>query len=283
MFPLVKKTHRHIHVKYITTVTINYPKPIITTKKGPIGYVMINRPTHNNAINSEVERELMIALKDLDNNADTKCIIITGNGKSFSAGADISQMAKLTSTNIHGNELFSKMREITNIKIPIVAAVNGYAFGGGCELAMMCDIIIASDKAVFSQSEINLGTIPGIGGTQRLTKCVGKYKAMELILTGDIFDAYTAKDMGLVCHVVSSENLMHEAEKIALKIASKSRPISILAKECVNESFETTLKEGITFEKHCFGLTFGTKDKSEGMNAFLEKRLADSINRYKLL
>jgi len=262
-----------VHVKYITSVTINYPKPIITTKKGPIGYVRINRPTHNNAINLEVERELTTALKDLDADSNIKCIIITGNGKSFSAGADISHMVRLPSTNIHGNELFSKMREITNIKIPIIAAVNGHAFGGGCELAMMCDIIIASDNAIFSQSEIKLGTIPGIGGTQRLTKCVGKYKAMEFILTGDTFDAYTAKSMGLVCHVVPSENLMHEAEKIALKIVSKSRSISILAKECVNESFETALREGITFEKHRFGLTFSMKDKSEGMNAFLEKRV----------
>lgn len=272
MLSLFQKIHKQLYTRCIATVTINHPNPVITTQKGPIGYVTINRPIYLNSINSEVEKKLITALRELDNNKYIKCIIITGTGKAFSAGADIKKMSTLSYTDLINNRLFSKLKEIKNIKIPIIAAVNGYAFGGGCELAMMCDIIIASDNAMFSQPEIKLGTIPGIGGTQRLTKCIGKYKAMELILTGDKIDARTAKSMGLVCHVVSQEVLMDEAEKIALKIASMSRPISILAKKCVNQSFETTLEKGIIFEKKSFESTFNTKDKVEGMRAFLEKR-----------
>lgn len=248
-------------------------KTITVLRKGPIGCIVITRPHQHNSINSDVEFELIDTLKQFDNDKSVKCIIITGSGtKAFSAGADIREMATLSHVDINANNMFSKWQEFKMIKIPIIAAVNGIAYGGGCELAMMCDIVIASDNAVFSQPEITLGTIPGMGGTQRLTRTIGKSKAMEMILTGCQINAHTAERLGLVSKVVPFEDLMVETEMIANKIASMSRPITMLAKASVDEAFETTLGDGLDFEKTAFKLTFAMEDRIEGIAAFLEKR-----------
>jgi len=221
----------------------------------------------------EVQHEVINALKGFDNDKNIKCIIITGAGeKAFAAGADIKEMAPLSYMDCYNKNMFSGWDELKKIRVPIIAAVNGYALGGGCELAMYCDMIIASENAKFGQPEITLGTIPGMGGTQRLTRAVGKSKAMEWVLTGKPFDAHTAERVGLVSRVVPAADLMKEAEKTAQDIANKSRPITLLAKECVNKAFETSLEEGVAYERRVFHSTFATKDKMEGMSAFSEKR-----------
>ena len=205
-----------------------------------------------------------------------KFLIISHIDKAFCAGADIKEMEPKTYMDVYKEDMFSVAETIyDNIRKPIIAAVNGFALGGGCELAMTCDIIIASEKAKFGQPEIKLGTIPGIGGTQRLTRAIGKSKAMELCLTGDMFTAQQADQWGLISKVVSSdENVLDEAIKIANKITSKSKPIAAITKECVNRAFESSLKEGLLFERRLFHSTFSTKDQKEGMNAFTQKREA---------
>lgn len=217
----------------------------------------------------------MQAVKSADEDPKTAAIVLTGSEKAFAAGADIKEMKDQPFPATFVNNMLGWWTQFTDTRKPIVGAVNGYALGGGCELAMMCDILIAGDNAKFGQPEINLGTIPGMGGTQRLTRVIGKSRAMELTLTGDFMDAEEAAMRGLVSRVVAKDQTVAEALKIARKIASKSKPTAIMAKECVNQAFETSLEQGLKYERRVFHSTFGTKDQKEGMAAFAEKRKAN--------
>ena len=238
-----------------------------------VALIRLNRPDALNALNSELLGELSSALSDADANDKVRCIVITGSEKAFAAGADIKEMSTKTFVDVFNENLFVAPTEtISNIRKPIIAAVSGYALGGGAELAMACDFIIAADNAKFGQPEINLGVIPGIGGTQRLTRFVGKSKSMDMNLTGRFMDAEEAERSGLVSRVVPTAKLIPEAMAIARKIAEKSQVAVKAAKECVNRSYETTLREGIQFERRLFHALFSTEDKKEGMAAFLEKR-----------
>mmetsp|Transcript_700 Transcript_700/g.1020 ORF Transcript_700/g.1020 Transcript_700/m.1020 type:complete len:290 (-) Transcript_700:43-912(-) len=241
-------------------------------KEGNVALVSLNRPKKLNALCSQLVEELVDCLEAHDDDPEVGCIVLTGNERAFAAGADIAEMEKMEYIDVFQDKLFAPLKRVRSLKKPVIAAVNGFALGGGCELAMMCDIIMAGDKAQFGQPEIKIGTIPGIGGTQRLTKAVGKSVAMEMVLTGDFIDAEKAAKAGLVGRVVSSETLVEEALKTAAKIASMSQPIVAMAKECVNESQELSLTEGLQYEKRLFHSTFATADKKEGMNAFVEKR-----------
>ncbi|EAS66856.1 enoyl-CoA hydratase [Dictyostelium discoideum AX4] len=243
-----------------------------TEKKGRVGLVTLNRPKSLNALSDGLISEINSAVKLFQEDKDVGSIIITGSEKAFAAGADIKEMEKVTLPDAYNNDLLAQWHDLTKIRKPIIAAVNGYALGGGCELAMMCDIIIAGEKAVFGQPEIKLGTIPGCGGTQRLIRAIGKSKAMELVLTGNNLTAVEAEKAGLVSKVVPVEELLTEATKMAEKIASYSQLTVAMAKEAVNASYELTLQEGIRFERRMFHSTFGTHDQKEGMNAFVEKR-----------
>ena len=235
--------------------------------------ITLHRPDALNAINSKLIQELTDALSKADDDIGTRVIIISGSEKVFAAGADIKEMAEKNSTEMLMTNFFGDEQNlIMSIRKPIIAVVSGYALGGGCELAMMCDFIIASDTAKFGQPEINLGVMPGIGGTQRLTKAVGKSKAMEMNLTGRFMGAAEAERLGLVSQVYAAKDVMSEAREIALKIASKSIITTMAIKESINRSFETTLAEGLLFERRTFHSLFATEDQSEGMAAFVEKR-----------
>ena len=238
-----------------------------------IGTIRLNRPEALNALNAQMVAELGKALSAFDKNERVRVIILTGSDKAFAAGADIKEMAEKSFTDMFAADYFGpEIEAILRIRKPIIAAVSGYALGGGCELAMMCDFIIASETAKFGQPEINLGVIAGIGGTQRLTRFVGKSKSMEMHLTGRMMDAEEAERSGLVSRVVPAKDLMAEATRAAEKIAEKS-PLSVLAaKEAVNRAFETTLREGLLFARRLFHAMFATEDQSEGMAAFAEKR-----------
>jgi len=246
----------------------------IELKGTKIGVVTLNRPAVLNALAPTLISELRSALVILDQHKDIAVIIITGVPKAFAAGADISQMATQNLQQVRQqNHLVDALGAVTeDITKPIIAAVSGYALGGGCELAMMCDIVIAGESAIFGQPEIKIGTIPGAGGTQRLVKAIGKSKAMELILTGSNMTAREAELAGLVSRVVPDDEVLNEAVKVAEKIAALSKPVVALAKEAVNRSFETTLTEGNRYERTLFHLTFALDDRREGMKAFLEKR-----------
>jgi len=237
-----------------------------------IALIELNRPKELNALNLQLMGELRDALKVLDEDDNVRVIIITGNSKAFAAGADIKQMAGKSAVDMLKIDQFSTWDQIRKTKKPLIAAVSGFALGGGCELAMTCDMIIASETAKFGQPEIKIGVMPGAGGTQRLTKAIGKAKAMELVLTGRFISAEEAKDYGLVNKVVPTEMYMYEATELAKEIALMSPIAAQLAKESVNRSFETHLDEGLTFERKNFYLTFASEDQSEGMNAFVEKR-----------
>ena len=238
-----------------------------------VALIRLNRPDALNALNSELLGELSSALADADHNDKVRCIVITGSEKAFAAGADIKEMSQKTFVDVYNENLFVASTEaISNVRKPIIAAVSGYALGGGAELAMACDFIIAAENAKFGQPEINLGVIPGIGGTQRLTRFVGKSKAMDMNLTGRFMDAEEAERSGLVSRVVPTAKLIPEVMAIARKIAEKSQVAVKAAKECVNRSYETTLREGLQFERRLFHALFSTEDKMEGMAAFLEKR-----------
>ncbi|MBS1557795.1 MAG: enoyl-CoA hydratase/isomerase family protein [Bacteroidetes bacterium] len=237
-----------------------------------VALVELNRPKELNALNRQLMIELLEALQALDKNENVRVIVLTGNEQAFAAGADIKQMAEQSAIDMLTLDQFSTWDMIRKTKKPIIAAVSGFALGGGCELSMMCDTIIASETAKFGQPEIKIGTIPGAGGTQRLTKAVGKAKAMELILTGRFLSAQDALFYGLVCKVVPVEMYLQEALAMAKEIAQMS-PIAVqLAKEAVNRSFETQLDEGLAFERKNFYLTFASADQKEGMKAFIEKR-----------
>lgn len=237
-----------------------------------IALIELNRPKELNALNPQLMQEVRDALQELDKNDQVRVIIITGNEQAFAAGADIKQMADKSAIDMLVLDQFSTWDQIRKTKKPIIAAVSGFALGGGCEFAMTCDMIIASETAKFGQPEIKIGTIPGAGGTQRLTKALGKAKAMELILTGRFLSAQEAHFYGLVNKVVPVEFYLQEAIALAKEIAAMS-PVAVqLAKEAVNRSFETLLDEGLMFERKNFYLTFASQDQKEGMQAFIEKR-----------
>lgn len=239
-----------------------------------IGVVTLNRPTVLNALNHELMNELVEALEAFDKDDSVRSIVLTGSERAFAAGADIKEMSDETTVSIMLKDRFATWDRINKIKKPIIAAISGYALGGGCELTMMCDIIIASETAQFGQPEINIGVIPGAGGTQRMTRILGKYKAMELILTGRPLLAREAYEMGLVNKVVPVELYLEEAKAMAKEIAGKS-PIAVqLAKEAVLKSFDGSLQEGLQFERKNFYMLFSSEDQKEGMKAFLEKRKA---------
>jgi enoyl-CoA hydratase len=245
---------------------------IIVERRGRVGLVRLNRPQALNALNATLRNELLGAVEAFDADADVGCILITGSDKAFAAGADIKEMADKSYIDIFRADYAADYERLTRVRKPVIAAVAGFALGGGCELAMMCDFIIAADNAKFGQPEIKLGIIPGIGGTQRLAHAVGKAKAMDLILTGRMMDAAEAERSGLVARVVPAARLMEEAIKVAETIAAMSQPSLLAAKEAVNRSFETSLAEGVRFERRVFHALFATKDRKEGMAAFIEKR-----------
>ena len=245
---------------------------IIVERRGRVGIVRLNRPQALNALNATLRNELLSAVEAFDADADVGCILLTGSEKAFAAGADIKEMADQSYIDIFRADYTADYERLARVRKPIIAAVAGFALGGGCELAMMCDLIIAGDNAKFGQPEIKLGVIPGIGGTQRLTRAVGKAKAMDLILTGRMMDAAEAERSGLVARVVPAARLMEEAIKVAETIAAMSQPSLLAAKEAVNRSFETSLAEGVRFERRVFHALFATKDRKEGMAAFIEKR-----------
>lgn len=245
---------------------------ILITKEGPIGIAQLNRPKVLNALNSETMIELVNAFEEFDKDQSVNVIILTGGQNVFAAGADLKEMAQATPVDLVLGRRFELWDRIRKISKPIIAAVSGYCLGGGNELAMNCDIIIASETATFGQPEVNVGIMPGAGGTQRLTRAVGKYRSMEMILTGKSISAEEALRIGLVNKIVPAESLMDEAKKIASEIASKP-PISVrAAKEAIVRAQDTTLEVGLEFERRAFYLLFATEDGKEGMKAFLEKR-----------
>ncbi len=245
---------------------------IIAERRGRVGIVRLNRPQALNALNVTLMNELLGAVEAFDADANVGCILMTGSDKAFAAGADIKEMADQSYIDIFRADYTADYERLARVRKPVIAAVAGFALGGGCELAMMCDFIIAADNAKFGQPEIKLGVIPGIGGTQRLARAVGKAKAMDLILTGRMMDAAEAERSGLVARVVPAASLMEEAMKVAETIAAMSQPSLLAAKEAVNRSFETSLAEGVRFERRVFHALFATKDRKEGMAAFIEKR-----------
>ena len=240
-----------------------------------VALIQLNRPKELNALNTQLMQELRDTLQQLDKNESVRVVIITGNEQAFAAGADIKQMSDKSAIYMLVIDQFSTWDQIRRIKKPIIAAVSGFALGGGCELAMMCDMIIASETAKFGQPEIKIGVMPGAGGTQRLTKAIGKAKAMELILTGRFITAEEAQAYGLVNKVVPVEMYLYEATQLAKEIAQMSPIAAQLAKEAVNRSFETHLDEGLSFERKNFYLTFASEDQKEGMRAFVERRKPD--------
>ncbi len=246
---------------------------ILVETKGAVGVITLNRPSALNALNSALIDELGQALDTYEADDAIGCIVITGSEKAFAAGADIKEMQPKSYMDAFKEDFITRNWErVAQCRKPVVAAVSGYALGGGCELAMMCDFILASDTAKFGQPEITLGVMPGVGGTQRLTRFVGKSKAMEMCLTGRMMDAEEAERSGLVSRVIPADKLLDEATKAATKIAEMSQPIAMMTKESINRSYETTLSEGVRFERRVFHSMFSTDDQSEGMAAFIEKR-----------
>ena len=252
---------------------------IVVETKGRVGVIRLNRPQALNALNSELIGELSAALAAFEADASVGCIVITGSDKAFAAGADIKEMADKNFIDVFLSDYAAGWDRVAQARKPIIAAVAGFALGGGCELAMQCDLIIAADNAKFGQPEIKLGVIPGIGGTQRLTRAVGKAKAMDLILTGRMMDAAEAERSGLVARVVPLASLMEETMKAAETIASMSLPAVYAAKESINRAFEVSMAEGVLFERRVFQALFATQDRKEGMAAFIEKRPAKFTNK----
>ena len=253
---------------------------ILVETRGGVGIVTLNRPEALNALNSALVADVGQALDVFEADKNIGCIILTGSEKAFAAGADITEKAPKSNMDVYSEDFITKNREcVSQCRKPIIAAVAGFALGGGCEMAMMCDFIIAADNAKFGQPEINLGIIPGAGGTQRLTRFIGKSKAMEMVLTGRMMTAEEAERAGLASRVVPLVELLDEAVAVAEKICKLSQPALMIAKECVNRAYETTLTEGVRFERRLFHSTFSMEDKSEGMAAFMEKRTAQFKHR----
>ncbi|AOS80410.1 MULTISPECIES: enoyl-CoA hydratase [Hydrogenophaga] len=255
------------------------PECITVRTEGRVGIVTLNRPKQLNALNNQLMDELGAALKAFDADENIGCMIVTGSEKAFAAGADIGAMATYTFADVYKGDYITRNWEtIRSVRKPVIAAVSGFALGGGCELAMMCDFIIAADNAKFGQPEIKLGIIPGAGGTQRLPRAVGKSKAMDLALTGRMMDATEAERAGLVSRVVPLDKLMDEALGAALIICDFSQLAVMAAKESVNRAFESGLSDGVMFERRMFHALFATQDQKEGMAAFVEKRKPDFRN-----
>lgn len=252
---------------------------ILVETRGKVGLITLNRPKALNALNLQVMDDVTTALTEFQENPDIGAIVITGSEKAFAAGADIKEMQPLTYADTLNRNLFAGWDAMQRIRKPIIAAVSGYALGGGCELAMMCDFIICADTAKFGQPEITLGVMPGLGGSQRLTRFVGKSKAMDMCLTGRMMDATEAERSGLVSRVVPSAELLDECLKVAAKIADLSQIAVAMNKESVNRSYETTLTEGLNFERRLFHSVFAFEDQKEGMAAFVEKRQPNFRNR----
>jgi len=253
---------------------------ILVERREAVGIVTLNRPAALNALNAALIAELGAALDDLEEDAAIGAIVLTGNEKAFAAGADVKEMLPKTYPEIYGEDFITRGWErVAQCRKPVIAAVAGFALGGGCEIAMMCDIVIAADTARFGQPEITLGTIPGAGGTQRLARFIGKAKAMDLCLTGRMMDAAEAERLGLVSRIVPAGELLPEAVKVAERIAGMSRPIVMMVKEAINRAYETTLSEGVRFERRLFHSTFAIEDRREGMAAFTEKRKPAFRNR----
>lgn len=251
---------------------------ILLERHDRVALVTLNRPQALNALNSQVMRELTALLLDLDQDPGVGCVVIAGSEKAFAAGADIKEMQPQSYMDMYSADFFAGWDALGRVRKPIIAAVSGFALGGGCELAMMCDFIIASETARFGQPEIKLGVMPGIGGSQRLTRVIGKAKAMEMCLTGRMMDAAEAERSGLVTRIVPVADLLKDALATAATIAGMSTPIAMMVKESVNRSYETSLAEGIRFERRVFHATFATADQKEGMAAFVEKRPAQFSN-----
>jgi len=252
---------------------------ILVTRDDRVGTVTLNRPKALNALNSQVMYEVTTAAAEFDSDPGIGAIVITGNEKAFAAGADIKEMSSLSFADVFGADFFAQWSTFAATRTPTIAAVAGYALGGGCELAMMCDLLIAADTAKFGQPEIKLGVLPGMGGSQRLTRAIGKAKAMDLILTGRNMDAEEAERAGLVSRVVPADKLLDEANAVAKTIAGMSLSASRMAKEAVNRAFESTLAEGLLYERRLFHSAFATDDQTEGMNAFTEKRPPNFTHR----
>jgi enoyl-CoA hydratase len=245
---------------------------ILLKTEGRVGIITLNRPEALNALNVQLGTELLAAARAFDNDPDIGAIIITGSERAFAAGADIKEMAPRSYMEMYSQDWFAEWDELARVRTPMIAAVSGHALGGGCELAMIADLIIAAENAKFGQPEIKLGVIPGMGGTQRLTRAIGKAKAMEMVLTGRIMGAAEAERSGLVARVVPVESLLEEALATATAIASMSKPIALLAKEAVNAAHETNLAEGVHLERRLNHSCWATEDQKEGMGAFIEKR-----------
>ncbi len=257
---------------------MNY-ETILLTRDQRVATITLNRPAALNALNSQVMNEVTTAAADFDADAGIGAIIITGSAKAFAAGADIKEMASLSFSEVFEADFFAAWSRLAAVRTPLIAAVAGWALGGGCELAMMCDVLIAADTAKFGQPEITLGVLPGMGGSQRLTRAIGKAKAMDMILTGRTMSAEEAEHAGLVSRVVPAEGLLEEAHAVAATISQMSRPAARMAKEAVNRAFETTLTEGLLYERRLFHSTFATDDQTEGMAAFTEKRPPNFTHR----
>jgi len=253
---------------------------ILTETDGHVGIITLNRTEALNAFNNQLMDELTDAVKKFEADDDIGCLIVTGSEKAFAAGADIKEMASKDYMDVFKEEFITaNWEEVTRTRKPVIAAVSGYALGGGCELALMCDFIIAADNAKFGQPEISIGAMPGAGGTQRLARFIGKSKAMEMCLTGRMMDAEEAERCGMVSRIVPKGELREEAIRVAKQIAGFSRPITMLIKDSVNRAYETTLSEGVRFERRVFHSVFATQDQKEGMAAFIEKRKPAFKNR----
>jgi enoyl-CoA hydratase len=252
---------------------------ILVERDGRVGIITLNRPQALNALNTQMMNEVTSAAAEFDNDADIGAIVVTGSPKAFAAGADIKEMSQLGFADVFAADYFAPWGKLAAVRTPMVAAVAGHALGGGCELAMMCDVLIAADTAKFGQPEIKLGVLPGMGGSQRLTRAIGKAKAMDLILTGRSIDAAEAERSGLVSRVVPAGDLLSEAKAVAATIAGMSLSAARMAKEAVNRAFESTLAEGLLYERRLFHAAFATDDQSEGMAAFIEKRPPNFTHR----
>jgi len=252
---------------------------ILVETRGNVGIITLNRPSALNALNSALIEDLNQALDGFEADDNIGCIVVTGSEKAFAAGADIKEMQSKTYMDVYKGDFIGRWEQLSRTRKPTIAAVAGFALGGGCEMAMMCDFIIAADTAKFGQPEIKLGVMPGAGGTQRLTRFVGKSKAMEMCLTGRMMDAEEAERAGLVSRIVPAAELLENAVKTAQTVADMSRPITMMTKETVNRAYETTLAEGIRFERRLFHAMFATEDQSEGMAAFAEKRKPEFKNK----
>jgi enoyl-CoA hydratase len=251
----------------------------VVKRDGRVGTITLNRPQALNALNSQMMKDVTGAAAEFDDDPDIGAIIITGSAKAFAAGADIKEMSALGFADVFGSDFFAPWAKLAAVRTPTIAAVAGHALGGGCELAMMCDLLIAADTAKFGQPEIKLGVLPGMGGSQRLTRAIGKAKAMDLILTGRTIGAAEAERSGLVSRVVPADDLLTEAKAVATTISQLSGSATRMAKEAVNRAFESTLAEGLLYERRLFHSAFATDDQSEGMAAFIDKRAPNFTHR----